>query len=188
VTVNSRPPSDWATCTSVSDPMPSARAGGTPTSVITASMPIKNASVTGENPRVGRAVVAEFTTSCLAHGCEEGAHVVDEQLGLFERGEVTAARHRRPVRDVVRRLTPAARCAKDLVGERRDSGRQRDRFAASLYPRLTSMISRHVEGELVEVALPVGIGLVMTWMRRCSARGSVPTTPARTPTTDPTTL
>ena len=40
---------------------------------------------------------------------EKRAHVVNEQLGLFERGEVAAARHVRPVGDVVDRLAPAPR-------------------------------------------------------------------------------
>ena len=41
-----------------------------------------------------------------AHGSEEGPQVVDEQLGLLHRGEVTAARHDRPVRHVVALLDP----------------------------------------------------------------------------------
>lgn len=63
VTVNSRPPSDWATCTSASDPMPSARASGMPAKATTISMPIENASVTGSNPRLwGRVVALPLTT------------------------------------------------------------------------------------------------------------------------------
>ena len=44
--------------------------------------------------------------SLLPHRREKHAHVVDEQLRLLESGEVAAARHVRPVRDVVDRLAP----------------------------------------------------------------------------------
>ncbi|PRC52748.1 hypothetical protein C6A85_57330, partial [Mycobacterium sp. ITM-2017-0098] len=56
------PPSDWATCTSASDPIPSARAVGTPTNVMTTNMQLKSLSVTGKSPPLRCAVVAQLTT------------------------------------------------------------------------------------------------------------------------------
>ena len=60
-------------------------------------------------------------------GSEELAHVIDQQFGLFERGEMTAARHRRPSHQVVSRLHPLPRRRGDLLREQR-AGR-RDRHA-----------------------------------------------------------
>ena len=71
---------------------------------------------------------------------KERAHVVDQQLRLFERGEVAAPRHRRPARDVVAAFEPAPRRPDDLlreIGARRrhldaPAGRRRRRRVPAL--------------------------------------------------------
>ena len=77
-----------------------------------------------------------------AHRREERAHVLDEQLRLFERGEVPAARHVRPVGDVVDRLAPAARRLQQFSGESRDAGGQFDAITAAARPLKLSQYRR----------------------------------------------
>src|SRR6478609_2534114 len=66
------------------------------------------------------------TSEWSADRREERSHIVDEQLGLLERREVTAAWHVGPVRDVVPRLAPVPRCTQCLLRESGDAGGQFD--------------------------------------------------------------
>src|SRR4029450_7938040 len=61
-----------------------------------------------------------------AQRAEARAHVVDEELGLLHRGEVSAARHLGPVHEVVVVLDPGARRPDDLAREDRGTGRHVD--------------------------------------------------------------
>ena len=67
----------------------------------------------------------------LSDGSEEFIDVFNKQLGLLERREVAAARHRREVGDVVPGLAPAAGRLQDLLRERRDTGGQFDALEAA---------------------------------------------------------
>ena len=70
-----------------------------------------------------------------AHRSEEGPQVLDEQLGLLHGGEVAAARHDGPVRDVVVLLDPRAREAQHLLLRiARDAGGNADELRR-LLPR-----------------------------------------------------
>ena len=65
---------------------------------------------------------------------EGGADFLHEQLRLLERGEVAAARHVRPMGDVVDRLAPRSRRAEHLSGESGDAGGQFDAVHVSPGP------------------------------------------------------
>ena len=63
---------------------------------------------------------------------EERAHVVGEQRGLFHRGEVAAAGHVGPTREVVAPFDPRAGVAHDLFREAGDAGGNRDELGGRL--------------------------------------------------------
>ena len=64
-----------------------------------------------------------LATPPSAQGAEEGPDVVDEQVGLLERGEMTAAGQVGPAHDPVASLHDGARRDElGLAGEHRDAG------------------------------------------------------------------
>src|SRR3954452_4450944 len=71
---------------------------------------------------------------------EEGAHILDQRLGLLQRGEVAASGHRTPALDVVVALGARAGRADDLAregdvrGRRLDARTARHRVAAPVQP------------------------------------------------------
>src|SRR5262249_19576333 len=107
-----------------------------PAPVITATLPssippMGTSSAWGTCPEIGAMTMAPMCRPrqpqlVSADGREEGPHVADEQLGLFHRGEVAAARHLGPVRDVVSALHPRPRETQRLLGEPGHAGRDGD--------------------------------------------------------------
>src|SRR5579864_6080822 len=63
--------------------------------------------------------------SPISKTTEEGTHIVDQRLRLFECGVVTALWHHGPAREVVARLDPLARRDRNLFREQRARGRHR---------------------------------------------------------------
>ena len=91
------------------------------------SSPSRNASSPkSSRPVSRRAQSSSSSGGSMGHRPEEVPQVVDEELGLFHGGEVTATRHVAPVRDVVAPLDPRAREAHHLLGVARDAGGNRD--------------------------------------------------------------
>src|SRR5690349_5165764 len=107
---------------SVSRAAPSTR----PTSVTTPSV-IATSAVRAGAPVPSTTVPPLITKSCICGSssqlAEERADVVDQQVGLFERSEVTAAVEARVALEVERAFRPRARCAEDLLRENGGRGR-----------------------------------------------------------------